>query len=158
MIAVIADDLTGAAELGAVGDRYGLNAEVVTGMLAPAPAGNAAADLICIDTDSRSCSPEEARRRVGQVAKALLASGARWIYKKVDSVLRGHVVAEIESLMSELGVKRAFLLPANPTLGRVIRDGQYFIRQKPLHETEFRIDPQYPRRESSVRSLLGHSD
>ena len=33
MIAVIADDLTGAAELGAVGDRYGLNAEVVTGML-----------------------------------------------------------------------------------------------------------------------------
>src|SRR5207247_3992491 len=121
-------------------------------------ADNAAADLICIDTDSRSCPSEEARRRVGQAAKTLLASGAKWIYKKVDSVLRGHVVAEIESLMSELGLKRTFLLPANPTLGRVIRDGKYFIRQKPLHETEFRLDPQYPRRESSVRSLLGHSD
>ena len=89
MIAVIADDLTGAAELGAVGDRYGLNAEVVTGMLlqddeperrsptrrdtsdlnrteskSPAPADNA--DLICIDTDSRSCPPEEARRQIGR--------------------------------------------------------------------------------------------
>src|SRR5207249_3716119 len=149
MIAVIADDLTGAAELGAVGNRYGLNAEVVTGMLlkddeperrsptrrdpsdlnrteskGSAPAGNAAADLICIDTDSRSCPPEEARRRVGQAAKALLASGAKGIYKKVDSILRGHVVAEIESLMSELGLQRALLLPANPTLGRVIRDGK----------------------------------
>ena len=57
MIGVIADDLTGAAELGAVGLRHGMHPEVVV----EGKAGKEA-DLICVDTDSRSCSPKEAGR------------------------------------------------------------------------------------------------
>ena len=157
MIAVIADDLTGAAELGAIGLRFGLRAEVITAMQAASntPSFSSEAELISIDTDSRACVPEEAQRRVAMVAKAL--SHSRAIYKKVDSVLRGHVVIEIESVLHQLGWRRALLLPANPSLGRVIRDGKYFIRGKPIHETEFRLDPQYPRRDSSVLNLLGSS-
>lgn len=150
MIGVIADDLTGAAELGAVGLRLGLKAEIVRSGKPGSPA-----ELVCVDTDSRSCAPEEAARRAAAAAKMLRAAGARWIYKKVDSVLRGNVTAEVEAVMQQLGFSRALLLPANPSLGRVIRDGQYFVQGRPIHRTEFAHDPEYPRRTAQVMRMMG---
>ncbi len=149
MIGVIADDLTGAAELGGVGLRHGLRAEVV---VKGPPSGEA--NLVCIDTDSRSCGPTEAGRRAAAAASTLRTCGAVWIYKKVDSVLRGQVVAELEAVMSQLVVKRALLVPANPGLGRTISNGEYFIRGKPISKTEFACDPEYPRLSSRVLDLL----
>ena len=149
MIGVIADDLTGAAELGAVGRRLGLKAEIVR----DDPPSNAA-ELVCVDTDSRSCTPTEAAKRAAAAAKLLHSAGAKWIYKKVDSVLRGNVTAEVEAVMQELGLNRALMLPANPSLGRIIRDGQYFVQGKPIHRTEFSRDPEYPRKTAQVLRLV----
>jgi uncharacterized protein YgbK (DUF1537 family) len=150
MMGVIADDLTGAAELGAVGLRHGLRSEIV---LQGQPSGQA--DLVCMDTDSRSCAPEEAGRRAAAAVNRLITSGADWLYKKVDSVLRGPVVAELEAILKQLRLRRALLVPANPSLGRTIHNGQYFVRGNPIHETEFRCDPEYPRTSSSVRDMVG---
>ncbi len=149
MIGVIADDLTGAAELGAVGQRLGLKAEILCNN-----EPSATADLVCMDTDSRSCTPDEAAKRAGAAAKLLQGAGARWIYKKVDSVLRGNVTAEVEAVMQQLAFNRALLLPANPSLGRIIRDGEYFVQGKPIHRTEFAHDPEYPRRSAQVLRML----
>jgi len=152
MIGVVADDLTGAAELGALGLRYGLSAEV---LIAGRPGGDS--ELVCVDTDSRGCPPAEAGRRASIAARELLSSDAKWIYKKVDSVLRGQVVAELEAVMKALSLPRTLLVPVNPSLGRIIRRGQYLIQGKPIQETDFRFDPEYPRRSSDVRQLLGDS-
>ena len=57
MIGVIADDLSGAAEIGAVGLRYGLDAEIVACGDKCGRSG-----LVCVDTDSRSCTATEAAR------------------------------------------------------------------------------------------------
>ncbi len=152
MIGVIADDLTGAAELSGVGLRYGLRAEVVTELQSRSDA-----ELICVDTDSRAGLPAEAGRRAAEAAGKLTASRAQWIYKKVDSVLRGHLLVELEAMMDQLGLNRALLVPANPSLERVVRNGQYFVRGKPIHETDFRLDPEFPRYTSSVGELLGAS-
>ena len=149
MIGVIADDLTGAAELGAVGLRLGLKAEILRG---GRPSGKA--ELVCVDTDSRSCAPDEAARLAAAAAKRLRSAGARWIYKKVDSVLRGNVTVEVEAVMRELGFSRAIILPANPSLGRIIRDGEYFVQGKPIHRTEFARDPEHPRRTAQVLRLV----
>jgi D-threonate/D-erythronate kinase len=149
MIGVIADDLTGAAELGAVGRRLGLRAEILCN---GHPGANA--DLVCMDTDSRSCTPAEAAKRAAAAAKLLQSAGARWIYKKVDSVLRGNVTAEVEAVMQQLGYNRALVLPANPSLGRIIRDGEYFVQGRPIHRTEFARDPEYPRRSAQVLRML----
>ena len=175
MIGVIADDLTGAAEIGAVGLRHGLSAEIIhaasgtgrglefrvhaAGAGKPAEAGTSiksrSAGLICINTDSRSCSPAVAGRRAAAAARALAAAGAEWIYKKTDSVLRGPVVAELEAILKQLELELALLLPANPSSGRTIRGGRYCIRGRPIHETDFARDPEHPRRSSEVRALLG---
>ena len=149
MIGVIADDLTGAAELGAVGRRLGLKAEIVCNH-----EPGSTADLVCVDTDSRSCTAPEAAKRAAAAAKLLQSAGARWIYKKVDSVLRGNVTAEVEAVMQTLGLNRALVLPANPSLGRIIRDGQYFVKGKPIHRTEFAHDPEYPRRSAQVLRMI----
>jgi uncharacterized protein YgbK (DUF1537 family) len=149
MIGVIADDLTGAAELGAVGARHGLRAEIVRN---GPPSGRA--DLVCVDTDSRSCEAAAAGQRAALAAQMLREAGAEWIYKKVDSVLRGQVTAEVEAVMRQLGLNRALLLPANPSLGRTIEGGHYFVRGRPIHKTEFARDPEYPRRSSQVMRLL----
>lgn len=149
MIGVIADDLTGAAEIGAIGLRHGLRAEIIQ---SGKPSGDM--DIVCFDTGSRSCPPDEAGKRAASAARLLRAAGAKWIYKKVDSVLRGHVTAEVEAVMQQLKLARALLLPANPSLGRTIRDGQYFVRGKLIHKTGFAYDPEYPRRSSQVQRLL----
>ena len=151
MIGVIADDLTGAAELGAVGLRHGLRAEI---MLNGPDGLDGQADLICVNTDSRSCPPLEAGQRAADAAEWLRRAGAKWIYKKVDSVLRGQVTAEVESVMKQLSLPRAFLVPANPSLGRTIRGGQYFVRGRPIHRTEFARDPEHPRKSPRVLELL----
>jgi uncharacterized protein YgbK (DUF1537 family) len=117
MIAVIADDLTGAAELGGIALRHGLTSEVQTEFH---PTDEA--EVIVIDTDSRSCPPEEAAARIRAQAQELTSIGFDWLYKKVDSVLRGPVVAELEALLAASGRQKALLVPANPSLGRTIRN------------------------------------
>jgi len=149
MIGVIADDLTGASELGGIGVRHGLKAEVI---LQGECIGNA--DLVCIDTDSRACPAKEAARRAAAAARKLRKAGAYWIYKKVDSVLRGNVLAEIDAIQTALGLSSALLVPANPCFGRVIRKGRYFVNGKPIHKTGFARDPEYPRKSSNVLDLL----
>ena len=55
MIAVIADDLTGAAEIGGLGLRYDLNIEIVCSNDLKSDA-----DLLIISTDTRSMPEKEA--------------------------------------------------------------------------------------------------
>ncbi len=150
MIAVIADDLTGAAELAAIAHRHGLTAEVRL------EAGSSSGlEFVALDSHSRGGSAAESISRVDSVVRQLLAQRPEFIYKKVDSVLRGHVLVELETIMTMTGRSRAILVPVNPTLGRVIKAGHYLIHGQPIHETDFRHDPHYPRLSSDVLTLLG---
>lgn len=152
MIAVIADDLTGAAEIAGLGWRHGLSVEILERDQTPD-----GAELVVYDADTRDCSAAEARRRVAAITRRLRERKPEWIYKKVDSVLRGNVLAEIEAMQQVLGCARCLLAPANPAARRVIKDGKYFVRGVPINQTDFRHDPAHPRRSASVRELLGSS-
>ena len=88
MIAVIADDLSGAAELAGVALRHGLSAEVQTAF-----SPDTKADVICVDAGTRGLLPEKACEVVGKVAERVIAAKPAWIFKKCDSVLRGSVLS-----------------------------------------------------------------
>ena len=134
MIVVIADDLTGAGEIGGIGLEYGLKVELQRKFYSESDV-----ELLVIDTDTRSFSPQKA----GQVIREALLSvedvslPVEWIYKKTDSVLRGPVASELEALQEVMRVARVLLVPANPSKGRIVRNGNYLINGKPLSETEF---------------------
>jgi uncharacterized protein YgbK (DUF1537 family) len=150
MIAVLADDLSGAAELANAALRHGLSAEVQT-VFDP----EAETDVICVDTDSRSLAPAGAAVAVEAVARRIAGAAPDWIYKKCDSVVRGHVRTEIRAILAATGQARAVLIPANPSRGRVIRGGHLFVDGLPLHRTAFAHDPEHPRTTSQVAELLG---
>jgi uncharacterized protein YgbK (DUF1537 family) len=149
MIVAIADDMSGAAEIAGIGWRFGLAAQVQTRFVP-----EAGADLIVVTTGTRSVTGDKARSTVEALARRLSEADVSWCYKKVDSVLRGHVCIELGVLMKVLGKPRAILAPANPSRGRTIVDGRYFIDKQPLHETDFAHDPEYPATSCQVMDLL----
>jgi D-threonate/D-erythronate kinase len=149
-IIVIADDLSGAAELAGIAFAHGLSAEVQR-RFDP----NSDAQVIAIDTDSRSLNFADAAQRVRMVADQVAAANPEWIFKKVDSVLRGNLRAEIDAILGATGLARAVLVPANPTRGRTIVGGRYFVNGVPLDQTAFANDPEHPRQSSDVNALLG---
>ncbi len=79
------------------------------------------------------------------------------IYKKCDSILRGHVALESLAIARVFGRKRVLLIPANPNRQRIIRGGDYFVQGIPLAQTAFANDSEYPRQTSKVAELLGNA-
>lgn len=150
MITVLADDLSGAAEVAGACHARGLAAEV---QIAPRPTS---VEALCLDADTRSLSPDAAYERATQLIHALRSQPAR-LFTKVDSVLRGPVAAEIAGLLRASELPRALLVPANPARGRVVRAGQYFVNGLLLTETEFAHDPEHPARTADVADLLDHA-
>jgi len=149
MIAVIADDFTGAAEIGGIGLRYGLTAEILYEHVAPSKA-----QMLIIDANTRSLTKEQAVDRMAKLTAELKALDPALIYKKVDSAMRGFIVDEINTQLRVLGLKKALLIPANPALGRTITNGEYFLHSEPIHTTSFAADPEFGITESSVHHLL----
>ncbi len=149
MIFVIADDFSGAAEISGVGLRYGLKCSLQTDLN-----WTGEPDLLVIDTDTRSLPESEALLKLSTIIDQLAGRSCDWLYKKIDSVLRGHILAEIRLVMNMLDIRTTVLAPANPSAGRTIRGGCYYINGVPLDKTGFAEDPEYPARSADVRILL----
>ena len=150
MIVVIADDISGAAELAGVARGRGMSAEVHT-VFDP----DSTAEVVAVDTDTRSLPEGQAAGKTKGITEEIVAcSRVSLIYKKTDSVLRGHVAAECSAVADAAGREEILLVPANPGKGRVIRDGRCFVDEVPLAQTGFARDPEYPARSSLVAELL----
>lgn len=149
MIAVIADDFTGAAELAGISLRFGLKVELCAGEVSTTNA-----DVLVISTDSRSLKREQAISITKDVVKKILKLNPVLIYKKIDSVLRGYVLDELKVQMQLMQKEGALILPANPSLGRTISNGEYFVDGRRINETGFAADPEFPIRSSLVKSIL----
>ena len=146
---VIADDITGAAEIAGIASEQGFPVQLLcAGGDAVRCDVVATSGVTVIATDTRSMSEEEAVAETRRIASSFLISHSSFlIFKKTDSALRGHVVAELKALMAATGYKRAVYLPANPSKGRIIRQGVYYIkevREVPIAETAFSYDPEFP--------------
>lgn len=147
---VLADDLTGAAEIAAIAHQGGLRAVVHTAF----PIARSDADVIVCNTDTRLLAPKRAAKRVAEISAQLRTRPNSGFFKKTDSVLRGPVLAEVKACVDALGYQRTLLVPCNPSLGRVIRDGRYYLGGQPLHKTAFLRDPHHPRTTADVCGLL----
>ena len=165
---VIADDITGAAEMAGIAHQHGLSVRLsIAGSLCCDRGAAERTDVLVIATDTRSMTEEEAVNETLRITSQIstlnshLSPLTSHLFKKTDSALRGHVVAELSALMQATGYQRAIYLPANPSKGRVIRNGCYYIkevrgeksevREVPIHETAFSYDPEFPAKTSVLR-------
>lgn len=145
---VIADDITGAAEIAGIAFSKGHQVSLVCG--SSACCDIVAAQTTVIATDTRSMTEAEAIAESHRIASHL-SPLTTYLFKKTDSALRGHVVAELTALMEATGYQRAVYLPANPSKGRIIKNGTYYINNVPIHETDFSFDPEFPAKTSVLR-------
>ena len=152
-IAIIADDLTSAADVGVQFARRGYATTVrpLHGPLSPEHA-----DVVAVNTDSRAQSPTEAERRTRRAARQF-SPFRHIIYKAVDSTLRGHLAVEVSALLDETGTRTAIFAPAFPPCGRITRNGIQLISGRPIHETAFACDPTHPVHSSDIKTVLRSS-
>lgn len=138
-VLVIADDLTGALDTTC---KFGKNSFVLL-------SGDMDADFIGVTTDSRLLRPEEARIRVKGVLKRF--GSWQYLYKKVDSTMRGNVGAELSEVCEFLDSKMPFT-PAYPEQGRIVVDGMLYVGGRPLEETSYARE--LPLRSSNILEIL----
>jgi len=152
-VAIIADDLTGAADTGVQLARAGYRTAVAFRDSPMPPAGDL--DAVALDTDSRAMPAGFAAKRVVEAGHAV--RHARIVYKKLDSTLRGPIAAELAAALEATGRERAVVAPAFPSAGRTTVGGVQLVRGVPVHETEARDDPRTPVPEGHVPTLLAES-
>jgi uncharacterized protein YgbK (DUF1537 family) len=131
---LVADDLTGASEAAAAFLLRTTRISIHLGDDAP-PFGRGPAEtrprVAAVDTDSRRLPPDAAAARVAAVADH--AAGAP-LLKKVDSLLRGNLAAEVGALRDRFPAPPV-VTTALPAGGRVVRDGVVHVDGRPLHRT-----------------------
>lgn len=152
-VAIIADDLTGAADTGVQFARAGYRTAVAF-RGAPLPP-ESDLDVVAVNTDSRALRADSAAKRVLEVAYAI--RDARIAYKKVDSTLRGPVAAELVAALKATGRDHAVVAPAFPSAGRTTKNGVQLVDSVPVHESEMKDDPRTPVREGHIPTLLARS-
>jgi uncharacterized protein YgbK (DUF1537 family) len=153
-IAVIADDITGAADAGmqfcpAVGPIHMTGA--VEGELTASAIHTAG---VAVFTNTRNVDPAKASTIVRLAAEKIRGLSPRVIYKKIDSCLRGNLGAEIDTLLQATGAAASFVAPAFPQQGRTTVNDCHRINGVPVADTEFGRDPVSPVRESRLSVLL----
>lgn len=131
-LAIVADDLTGAADTAVIFAAAGLRAYVL--LTGPIPDGT---DVLAVSTQSRHLSSTAAAAATRTALANPAFSDAAIVYKKIDSTLRGHPIAELLATMDALTVSRCLMAPAFPAQGRTTRDGRLYVHGRALEETEF---------------------
>lgn len=170
MIIAIADDITGAAEIAGLGFAHGMT----TALFTEVPETLPDADLMVLATDTRSLSEEEAVAATSEMLQQLKnvnlskkmltemnVSGTRptppVFFKKTDPLLRGHVVPELRAIMRGSRYNKVLYVPANTSMGHIIRGGRFFINGEPIDQTPLEHDTEFPVQTSSICLLLGIS-
>ncbi|MBN1152871.1 MAG: four-carbon acid sugar kinase family protein [Dehalococcoidia bacterium] len=143
---VIADDLTGAMDTGVGLAHAGLSAIITF-----SPSMDISSDAVVVTTDSRAESATEAYRRAKAAAERFRDY---FVYKKVDSTLRGNVAAELQALLDVTGASHGVVCPAFPAIKRTVVNGHLLVDGIPVNQTSFSRDPVSPVVYSDIVELL----
>lgn len=123
-VAILSDDLTGAADAAAPFADRGLRVSVALDAdAAPAPD----VDVLAVVTDSRWRPGPQA----GDAVRAAVVRLQRWdpgmLFVKIDSTLRGRVREDVSVALDQWGAACAVATPAFPAQGRVVRGGSLVV-------------------------------
>lgn len=152
--AIIADDLTGANDSGVQFANKGLRSTVIFD-INDEEMNTDESDVVIFDTDSRGISQEDAYKRVYQTTEIVNKyPPLKYLYKKIDSTLRGNIGAEIDAILDVVPKDFAIIAPAYPIIGRTTINGEHLLHGKPINQTEIAKDPKSPVLESNIEKRL----
>jgi len=153
-ILVLADDLTGALEVGSKFAGAKVKSQVRTAPgLSPRDLQDASGVLV-VDSETRHLDGMEAARRIRDLALVAYADAVPIVYKKTDSTLRGNIGAELAALIKAYAGSPLLYVPAYPQMGRTVSSGSLYVDGVLVGDTGFTIDPLNPVKESHIPTLL----
>ena len=134
---IIADDLSGANDTGVKFAKKGYNAVVSittnqSTLLIPDKI-----DVFVVDTETRELEERPARKKVKSILEKLSIDQDDFVYKKVDSTMRGNIGAEIEEIMKFLQKDICIFSPSFPSHQRVTIDSYLVVDQRPPGKGEY---------------------
>lgn len=153
MIIVIADDFTGAAEIGGIGLRYGYDVNLHTSF-----ENNPKGDMVIFATNMRAKSEAEAVKILEDFLLKVKDLPNSMIFLKMDSVFRGHIKISLQTALKLLKKNQVIFIPANPSLSRTIEKGIYYYHGKPLMDAGFFSNSHQEYPTSHVFDLIGKTE
>ena len=157
LIGCIADDLTGATDLGVTLAREGLSVTQVNGV-PEAGLELPAADAVVVALKSRTNPPEEAVAWSLAALDWLRRRGAERIYFKYcstfDSTPRGNIGPVAEALLGALDADFTVATPAYPRNGRTVYLGHLFVGDLLLSDSGMRKHPLTPMTDANLVRVL----
>ncbi|MDT2836468.1 four-carbon acid sugar kinase family protein [Enterococcus durans] len=151
---VIADDFTGALDTGVQFSRRGVQTLVSTETVVQYDALPQEIEVLVLNTESRHLTFEQAYAKTKKILEDAKVVQIPFIYKKVDSALRGNISAEIKAILDMNEQVPVPFLPAYPEMNRVVIDGYLYIENVLVSESVFAKDPYEPVTESNVMQRL----
>ena len=148
---IIVDDFIGVNDIGVQIKKHGLSASVLlkTDDLSQSQGS------VVLDTESRVIPAEDAYEKVKAALQEALKEGEyEFLYKKVDSTLRGNIIAELKAMIEVFKPELVVFAPAFPKAGRTTEDGIQKVNGTPLLETEMVRDPRNPIAYDNIVKLL----
>ncbi len=155
---LIADDLTGGADAGAQFAKKNLRTLLISlqkkKQISFQDYVSQDIDVLVINTDSRSKSPEEAHQLILNLLTDYEEGLFPILYKKIDSTLRGNIGSEIDAILEKTKNRLCFIAPSYPEQNRTLVGGIMIVGEKPLALTEIARRTAVPIQESHVYKLL----
>ena len=152
-ILVVCDDLTGCGDVAYWGFDSGMRQKICD-LCSLDKTDFAGFEIIIVNTESRFDDRKTADRKLEYISEWAKTKDFGFIFKKIDSTLRGNFVAEIDVLIKNFGIKYLPFVAAYPEYGRNTVNGFQYVNDKLLHETEFAKDPKNPVTESHIAAML----
>jgi D-threonate/D-erythronate kinase len=152
-LVIISDDFTGSNDTGVQFSKKNLKSIVITNT-DYIDRSIKDCDVLIIDMESRFDDKDTAYNKMYTVSKTVKEKGIKFVYKKLDSTMRGNIGAEISGIMDALQINLAIVAPALPSNGRITKNGNVYVRGILLAETEVTVDPRTPVKESFIPKII----
>jgi uncharacterized protein YgbK (DUF1537 family) len=143
-VLIIADDLTGAMDAAGPFAARGIATWVAACPDDCEARELSGAQVVSVNTESRHLDAVAAAARVAHCFGRVGGADFPIVVKKIDSTLRGNVVAETLALLRVTAKAGTLVAPAFPAQGRTTRDGRVYVRGVPLEDTAFARDALSP--------------
>lgn len=144
----LADDFSGALEVGAAWKKHGIPIDIVFDL----PVREDGDAVVGYSSETRNASCEEAEEGLTQALEEV--GNDRLCYKKIDSTMRGPVGAELRVIRDAYPDRPILFSPANASVGREVREGKLYVEDKPVSESAFRHDPVWPIAEDRIAKII----
>ncbi len=153
-VGVVADDITGANDIGVMlaGNGYLSGIFSLQGM--PSPKDAAGLDAVIINTDSRLDDGRTAALKTEEACRFLQSLPCDVYYSKTCSVFRGNIGAQFDAMRRCLNAGCSMVVLGFPRNGRTTVHGIHYVNGVRLQDTMFRNDPIHPMLESDLKAIL----